>query len=278
MEERRPLEGIPIAVKDIFCTVGNKTLASSNILKNFKAPYESTVTKNLKDAGAIVLCKTTMDEFAMGSASDTCNLGNVINPWTKDFSNPLTPGGSSGGSAGIMAASGTCFSLGTDTGGSIRQPAFFCGVVGIKPTYGRCSRFGIIAFASSLDQAGPFTKNVEDGALALTHMVSYDNKDSTSSKEKMPDLFKNLKSGIKGFKIGIPKQYNIDGIPAEIKNFGIEVKKIKSLGAEIIDISLPHTKYALLTYYIIAPAEASANLARYDGVKYGFRSEKSLKI
>ena len=278
MEERRPLEGIPIAVKDIFCTVGNKTSASSNILKNFKAPYESTVTKNLKDAGAIVLCKTTMDEFAMGSASDTCNLGNVINPWTKDFSTPLTPGGSSGGSAGIMAASGTCFSLGTDTGGSIRQPASFCGVVGIKPTYGRCSRFGIIAFASSLDQAGPFTKNVEDGALALTHMVSYDNKDSTSSKEKMPDLFKNLKNGIKGFKIGIPKQYNIDGIPTEINElWNIGKKKLESLGAEIIDISLPHTKYALPTYYIIAPAEASANLARYDGVKYGFRSEQKFE-
>ena len=177
-----------------------------------------------------------------------------------------------------MAASGTCFSLGTDTGGSIRQPASFCGVVGIKPTYGRCSRFGIIAFASSLDQAGPFTKNVEDGALALTHMVSYDNKDSTSSKENMPDLFKNLKSGIKGFKIGIPKQYNIDGIPAEINELWDRgKKKLESLGAEIIDISLPHTKYALPTYYIIAPAEASANLARYDGVKYGFRSRQKFE-
>ena len=278
-EDRLPLEGIPIAVKDIFCTEGNKTTASSNILKNFKAPYESTVTKNLKDAGAIIICKTTMDEFAMGSASDTCNLGNVINPWTKDFSKPLTPGGSSGGSAGIMAASGACFSLGTDTGGSIRQPASFCGVVGIKPTYGRCSRFGIIAFASSLDQAGPFTKNVEDGAFALTHMVSYDKKDSTSSKEKMPDLFKNLKNGVRGLKIGIPKQYDIEGVPSEIKDLWNKGKKIlERLGAEIIDISLPHTKYALPTYYIIAPAEASSNLARYDGVKYGFRSDDAKSL
>ena len=277
-EDRLPLEGIPVAVKDIFCTEGNKTSASSNILENFKAPYESTVTQNLKDAGAIIICKTTMDEFAMGSASDTCNLGNVINPWTKDFSKPLTPGGSSGGSAGIIAASAACFSLGTDTGGSIRQPASFCGVVGIKPTYGRCSRFGIIAFASSLDQAGPFTKNVEDGAFALTHMVSYDKKDSTSSKEKMPDLFKNLKNGVKGLKIGIPKQYDIDGIPSEIKDLWNKGKNIlEKLGAEIIDISLPHTKYALPTYYIIAPAEASANLARYDGVKYGYRSKNKFE-
>ena len=272
--ERLPLEGIPIAVKDIFCTEGNITSASSNILKNFRAPYESTVTKNLKDAGAIILCKTTMDEFAMGSASDTCNSGKVINPWTKDISEPITPGGSSGGSAGIIASSGACFSLGTDTGGSIRQPASFCGVVGIKPTYGRCSRFGIIAFASSLDQAGPFTKTVEDGAFALNHMVSYDKKDSTSSKEIMPDLLKNLKKGVKGLKIGIPKQYNIEGIPNEINELWNKGKEILSnLGAEVIEVSLPHTKYALPTYYIIAPAEASANLARYDGVKYGYRSE-----
>ncbi len=273
IDERGALEGIPIAVKDIFCTEGNITSASSNILKNFRSPYESTVTKNLKEAGAIVLCKTTMDEFAMGSASDTCNQGKVINPWTENSLNPLTPGGSSGGSAAIMAASGACFSLGTDTGGSIRQPASFCGVVGIKPTYGRCSRFGIIAFASSLDQAGTFSKNVEDGAFALTHMVSYDNKDSTSSKIKMPNLFENLKNGVKGLKIGIPTQYDINDIPTEIKKLWNKGKEIfKKLGAHVTEISLPHTKYALPTYYIIAPAEASANLARYDGVKYGFRS------
>ena len=277
-EEFKPLEGVPIAVKDIFCTKGNKTTASSKILNNFIAPYESTVTKNLKDAGSIVICKTNMDEFAMGSASDTCFNGEVINPWTDDFSKPLTPGGSSGGSAAVVAASGACFSLGTDTGGSIRQPAAFCGNVGLKPTYGRCSRYGIIAFASSLDQAGPLAKTVEDAAYALTYMASWDKNDSTSANVKMPDLIKNIKDGIKGLKIGVPKEYIIDGMSNEIKQL-LENGRIwlRDQGAEIIDISLPHTKVALPCYYIIAPAEASANLARYDGVKFGYRAEGPFK-
>ena len=277
-EEFKPLEGVPIAVKDIFCTIGNKTTASSKILNNFIAPYESTVTKNLKDAGSIVICKTNMDEFAMGSASDTCFNGEVINPWTDDFSKPLTPGGSSGGSAAVVAASGACFSLGTDTGGSIRQPAAFCGNVGLKPTYGRCSRYGIIAFASSLDQAGPLAKTVEDAAYALTYMASWDKNDSTSANVKMPDLIKNIKDGIKGLKIGVPKEYIIDGMSNEIQQL-LENGRIwlRDQGAEIIDISLPHTKVALPCYYIIAPAEASANLARYDGVKFGYRAEGPFK-
>ena len=276
--ERLVLEGIPIAAKDIFCTKNNKTTASSNILNGFISPYESTVTNNLKKSGAIILCKTTMDEFAMGSASDTCNLGKVINPWTTDFEKPFTPGGSSGGSAGIIAASGACFSLGTDTGGSIRQPAAFCGVVGLKPTYGTCSRYGMIAFASSLDQAGPITRNVEDAAYALSNMASYDEKDSTSSKKEVPNLFNKLKNGVKGLKIGIPKEYNIEGISSEIKELWDKGKEIlSSQGAEIIEISLPHSRFALPTYYIIAPAEASANLSRYDGVKYGYRSKKEFK-
>ena len=216
----------------------------------------------------------SMDEFAMGSASDTCFKGEVINPWTDDFSKPLTPGGSSGGSAAVVAASGSCFSLGTDTGGSIRQPASFCGNVGLKPTYGRCSRYGIIAFASSLDQAGPITKNVEDAAYALTHMASWDTKDSTSANVKMPDLLQNIRKGVKGLRVGIPKEYIIDGMSDEIKKLLDHGRTwLKDMGAEIIDISLPHTKVALPCYYIIAPAEASANLARYDGVKFGYRAE-----
>ena len=277
-EEFNPLEGIPIAVKDIFCTKGNKTTASSKILDNFISPYESTVTKNLKKAGAILICKTNMDEFAMGSASDTCFKGEVINPWTDNFSKPLTPGGSSGGSAAVVAANGSCFSLGTDTGGSIRQPASFCGNVGLKPTYGRCSRFGIIAFASSLDQAGPITKTVEDAAYAITYMASFDKNDSTSVDVQMPDLYKNLREGIRGLKVGVPKEYIIDGISDEIQKLVENGRTwLKSQGAEIIDISLPHTKFALPCYYIIAPAEASANLARYDGVKFGYRAEGSFE-
>ena len=275
-EEFSPLEGIPIAVKDIFCTKGNKTTASSKILSNFISPYESTVTKNLKNAGGIVICKTNMDEFAMGSASDTCFRGKVINPWTDDLSRPLAPGGSSGGSAAVVAASGSCFSLGTDTGGSIRQPASFCGNVGLKPTYGRCSRYGIIAFASSLDQAGPITKNVEDAAYALTYMSSWDKNDSTSANKKLPNLMENIKKGVKGLKVGVPKEYIIDGMKEEIKKLVNKGRDwLKSQGAEIIDISLPHTKVALPCYYIIAPAEASANLARYDGVKFGYRPEEN---
>ena len=277
-EEFCPLEGIPIAVKDIFCTKGNKTTASSKILNNFVSPYESTVTKNLKKAGAIVICKTNMDEFAMGSASDTCFKGEVINPWTDDFSKPLTPGGSSGGSAAVVAANGSCFSLGTDTGGSIRQPASFCGNVGLKPTYGRCSRFGIIAFASSLDQAGPITKTVEDAAYAITYMASFDKNDSTSVEAQMPDLYKNLREGIRGLKVGVPKEYVIEGISDEIQKLVENGRAwLQNQGAEIIDISLPHTKFALPCYYIIAPAEASANLARYDGVKFGYRAEGSFE-
>jgi len=273
-EDFRPLEGIPIAVKDIFCTKGNKTTASSKMLNNFVAPYESTVTRNLKEAGSIVLCKTNMDEFAMGSASDTCFQGEVINPWTDDFSKPLTPGGSSGGSAAVIAASGACFSLGTDTGGSIRQPASFCGNVGLKPTYGRCSRFGIIAFASSLDQAGPITKTVEDAAYALTHMASWDKNDSTSVNVPLPNLLKNIKEGVRGLKVGIPKEYIIDEMSDEIqKLLQTGSTWLKEQGAEILEISLPNTKVALPCYYIIAPAEASANLARYDGVKFGFRAD-----
>ena len=277
-EDFSPLEGIPIAVKDIFCTKGNKTTASSKILNNFVSPYESTVTKNLKKAGAIVICKTNMDEFAMGSASDTCFKGEVINPWTDDFSKPLTPGGSSGGSAAVVAANGSCFSLGTDTGGSIRQPASFCGNVGLKPTYGRCSRFGIIAFASSLDQAGPITKTVEDAAYAITYMASFDKNDSTSVEAQMPDLYKNLREGIRGLKVGVPKEYVIEGISDEIQKLVENGRAwLQNQGAEIIDISLPHTKFALPCYYIIAPAEASANLARYDGVKFGYRAEGSFE-
>ena len=277
-EEFSPLDGIPIAVKDIFCTKGNKTTASSKILNNFVSPYESTVTKNLKKAGAIVICKTNMDEFAMGSASDTCFKGEVINPWTDDFSKPLTPGGSSGGSAAVVAANGSCFSLGTDTGGSIRQPASFCGNVGLKPTYGRCSRFGIIAFASSLDQAGPITKTVEDAAYVITYMASFDKNDSTSVDLQMPDLYKNIREGIRGLKVGVPKEYIIEGISDEIQKLVEDGRAwLKNQGAEIIDISLPHTKFALPCYYIIAPAEASANLARYDGVKFGYRAEGSFE-
>jgi len=273
-QDRLPLEGIPIAVKDIFCTKGNKTSASSKMLENFVSPYESTVTKNLKEAGAIILCKTNMDEFAMGSASDTCFLGKVINPWTINNQEPLTPGGSSGGSAALVAASGVYFSLGTDTGGSIRQPASFCGVVGLKPSYGRCSRYGIISFASSLDQAGPISRNVEDAALALKHMASYDKNDSTSAKDELPDLFKNINKGVKGLKIGIPKEYDIKGIPDEIKSIWYKgAEWLKQQGADVKNISLPHSKFSLPAYYIIAPAEASANLARYDGVKYGFRAK-----
>jgi len=278
IKDRLPLEGIPIAVKDLFCTKDQITSASSNMLKNFRSPYESTVTQNLKDSGAIVLCKTNMDEFAMGSASDTCNIGKVINPWTNINEKPLTPGGSSGGSAGITALNGVCFSIGSDTGGSIRQPAAFCGVVGLKPTYGRCSRFGMVAFASSLDQAGPITKSVDDAAYALKFMSSYDDKDSTSSKEQMPDLFSKLNDGVKGLKVGIPKEYNLDNLSSEIKNLWATGEKwLKDNGAETKEINLTHTTYALPAYYIIAPAEASANLARYDGVKYGFRAKGTFK-
>ena len=266
------LEGIPIGMKDLFCTDGVKTTAGSKILENFVPFYESTVSQNLWRNGAIMLGKTNMDEFAMGSANTTSFFGNVLNPIRSDDQKDLVPGGSSGGSAAAVA-SGQCFAAtGSDTGGSIRQPASFCGLVGLKPTYGRCSRFGMVAFASSLDQAGPITKTVSDAALMLQSMCSYDEKDSTSSKKLIPNFSDYKKFDLKGKKIGLPKEYIIDGLNEEIKKkFDHCVNVFKDCGAELIDISLPHTNYALPTYYIIAPAEASANLARYDGVRYGLR-------
>jgi aspartyl-tRNA(Asn)/glutamyl-tRNA(Gln) amidotransferase subunit A len=267
------LEGIPIGVKDLFCTKGVLSTAGSHILDGFKPEYESTVTRQLWNAGAVMLGKTNMDEFAMGSANITSHYGPVKNPWTKDGSDKtLVPGGSSGGSAAAVAAYLAPMALGTDTGGSIRQPAAFCGIVGIKPTYGRCSRWGIIAFASSLDQAGPMTRTVEDAALTLEVMSGHDAMDSTSAPLEVPNYLKNLNPDLRGKKIGIPKEYRVDGMSAEIEQLwqrGIDWAK--DAGAEIVEVSLPHTQYALATYYIIAPAEASSNLARYDGVRYGLR-------
>ena len=267
-----PLEGIPIAVKDMFCTKDIKTTASSKILENFYPTYESTVTQNLWNDGAVMLGKLSCDEFAMGSSNETAAKGNVINPWSK--TNPISPGGSSGGSAAAVAARSALAATGTDTGGSIRQPAAFCGITGFKPTYGRCSRWGIVAFSSSLDQAGPPTRTVSDAAIMLNSMAGYDNKDSTSANIEMPDLTSFLDKSIKGKKIGIPKEYTQDGISEDIvKFYDISIEFLKDSGAEIIPVSLPHTKYALPVYYIIAPAEASSNLARYDGVRYGIRNE-----
>ena len=265
------LPGIPIAVKDLFCTQGIKTTAGSKMLENFVPNYESTVTKNLWNEGAFLLGKLNCDEYAMGSSNETSYFGNVMNPIAEN----TVPGGSSGGSASALAADQTPTTIGTDTGGSIRQPASFTGTVGLKPTYGLCSRWGIVAFASSLDQAGPMTKTVEDSALMLEAMASFDKKDSTSINKKKENYFKNLNHNIRGLKIGIPKEYRVDGMPKEIDALWENGKKIlKDSGVEIVDISLPNTKYALPTYYIVAPAEASSNLARYDGVKYGFRSAK----
>jgi len=265
------LPGIPIAVKDLFCTLGVKTTAGSKILENFIPNYESTITKNLWNQGAFLLGKLNCDEFAMGSSNETSYYGNVINPIAEN----TVPGGSSGGSASALASDLTPTTIGTDTGGSIRQPASFTGTVGLKPTYGLCSRWGIVAFASSLDQAGPMTKTVEDCALMLEAMAGFDIKDSTSINKKKENYSKNLTESIKGLKIGIPKEYRVDGMSKKIDQLWEDGKKIlKESGAEIIDISLPNTKYALPTYYIVAPAEASSNLARYDGVKYGFRSSK----
>ena len=266
----KKLPGVPIAVKDLFCTKNVKTTASSKILNNFIPTYESTVTQNLWNDGAILLGKLNCDEFAMGSSNETSYFGDVISPIDKD----LVPGGSSGGSASALAAKLTPATIGTDTGGSIRQPASFTGTVGLKPTYGSCSRYGIVAFASSLDQAGPMTRNVKDAALLLEVMSSFDNKDSTSVDFKRPMYSKDLSKDIKGKKIGIPKEYRVDGMSDEIEKLWEDGKKyLKDCGAEIIDVSLPHTKFALPTYYIVAPAEASSNLARYDGVKYGFRTD-----
>lgn len=267
------LEGIPLGIKDLFCTKGIRTTACSHILDGFVPPYESTVTQKLLDAGITVLGKLNMDEFAMGGSNETSYYGPVINPWKANNSDAdLVAGGSSGGSAAAVAAHMCMAATGTDTGGSIRQPSAFCGVTGIKPTYGRCSRYGIIAFASSLDQAGPIAQNVEDCARLLTVMSGYDAKDSTSSQKDVPDFTQFLNQDIRGLKVGIPAEYRPDGLNAEIAacwDKGIEI--LKARGAEIVDISLPHTKYALAVYYILAPAEASSNLARYDGLRFGLR-------
>jgi aspartyl-tRNA(Asn)/glutamyl-tRNA(Gln) amidotransferase subunit A len=267
------LEGLPVGVKDLFCTIGVETTACSNILNGYKPVYESTVTQNLWNDGAVMLGKLNCDEFAMGSANETSARGTVASPWTVSGDDQdYAPGGSSGGSAASVAARSSLFATGTDTGGSIRQPAAFCGVVGIKPTYGRCSRRGIVAFASSLDQAGPITRDVADGALMLQSMVSHDAQDSTSVAEPMPDLIAGLNDGIKGMTIGIPAEYTMDGMDSEITSLWEEGRKwLEDAGATCVEVSLPHTQYALPTYYIIAPAEASSNLARYDGVKYGQR-------
>ena len=264
------LPGVPIAVKDLFCTKDVKTTAGSKILNNFIPPYESTVTQNIWNEGAILLGKLNCDEFAMGSSNETSFFGNVQSPIDKG----LVPGGSSGGSASALAANLTPITIGTDTGGSIRQPASFTGTVGLKPTYGSCSRYGIVAFASSLDQAGPMSKDVKDCALLQEIISTYDEKDSTSIDFKRNEYSKELTNNIKGKKIGIPKEYRVDGMPKEIEDLWTKgIEYAKDCGAEIIEISLPHTNYALPTYYIVAPAEASSNLARYDGVKYGFRSK-----
>jgi aspartyl-tRNA(Asn)/glutamyl-tRNA(Gln) amidotransferase subunit A len=268
-----PLAGIPLGIKDLFATQGVNTTAGSHILQDFKPPYESTVTANLRKAGAGMLGKLNMDEFAMGSSNETSTYGPVISPWRRKGSNVgLTPGGSSGGSAAAVAAHIAPGVTGTDTGGSIRQPAAFVGICGIKPTYGRCSRWGVVAFASSLDQAGPMAKTVRDCAILLEAMAGFDPKDSTSLELPVPQWEANLSSDLRGKRVGIPKEYRIDGVPSEINALwdrGIEW--LKDAGATPVEISLPHTKYALPTYYIIAPAEASSNLARYDGVRYGLR-------
>ena len=264
--------GIPLGIKDLFCTKGVDSQAASRILQGFKPEYESTVSQNLLDAGTITLGKLNMDEFAMGSSNETSVYGNAVNPW-KVEDRQLTPGGSSGGSASAVAADLCLAATGTDTGGSIRQPAAFTGIVGIKPTYGRCSRWGVVAFASSLDQAGPMTKTVRDAAIMLETMAGYDPKDSTSADIPVPNFEAMLTGDIRGKKIGIPKEYRMDGMPAEIEKLWEDgTAMLRDAGAEIVDISLPHTKYALPAYYVIAPAEASSNLARYDGVRFGHRA------
>src|SRR5476651_2725646 len=268
------LEGVPLAIKDLFCTEGVQTTAGSHILEGFVPPYESTVTTNLWKSGAVMVGKTNLDEFAMGSSNMTSYFGGVENPWKRKGDNrKLVPGGSSGGSAAAVAAYMVPGSTGTDTGGSIRQPASFCGIVGMKPTYGRCSRWGVVAFASSLDQPGPFARTVEDTALLLQAMSGHDPKDSTSAPLPVPDFASAARDpNIKGLKVGIPKEYRVDGTSPEITALwdkGVEM--MKAAGAQPVEISLPHTKYALPAYYIVAPAECSSNLARYDGVRYGLR-------
>ncbi|WP_424942273.1 Asp-tRNA(Asn)/Glu-tRNA(Gln) amidotransferase subunit GatA [Aliiroseovarius crassostreae] len=266
--------GIPLGIKDLFCTKGVPSQAASKILDGFTPEYESTVSQNLLDNGTVMLGKLNMDEFAMGSSNETSCYGNAVNPWRRgNEDTALTPGGSSGGSASAVAADLCLAATGTDTGGSIRQPAAFTGITGIKPTYGRCSRWGVVAFASSLDQAGPMTKSVRDAAIMLEAMCGHDAKDSTSADLPVPNFEAMLTGDIKGKKIGIPKEYRMDGMPEEIETLWAKgADMLRDAGAEIVDISLPHTKYALPAYYVIAPAEASSNLARYDGVKYGHRA------
>ena len=271
-----PLDGIPIGIKDLFCTDGVLTTAGSHILNGFIPTYDSTVTENLWENGAVMLGKCNMDEFAMGSANTTSYFGAAENPWRSDDRQkiPLVPGGSSGGSASAVASRLALAATGTDTGGSIRQPGSFCGIVGLKPTYGRCSRWGTIAFASSLDQAGPLTRTVRDAAIMLKAMAGHDPKDSTSANLQVPDFESALTNDVRGLRIGVPREYLLDGMPSEIEKLletGIEM--LRTAGATIVDVSMPHTKFALPTYYIIAPAEASSNLARYDGVRYGLRIE-----
>lgn len=272
------LEGIPLAMKDLFCTNGVRTTASSKILENFIPPYESTVSQKLWDAGAVLLGKVSLDQFGMGSSNINSHFGNVINPWTRkdDPSVQLTPGGSSGGSAAAVAGYQAMGATATDTGGSVRQPAAFTGTVGVKPSYGRCSRWGVIAFASSLDTPSFMGRTVEDATLLLQAAAGHDAKDSTSAMRDVPDWMAALKNtDLTGLKVGIPKEYNVDGMPADITNIWQQgAQWLKDAGAEVIDISLPHTHYALATYYILAPAEASSNLARYDGVRYGHRTSE----
>ncbi|WP_340646300.1 Asp-tRNA(Asn)/Glu-tRNA(Gln) amidotransferase subunit GatA [Phenylobacterium sp.] len=271
--EAGALEGAPLGIKDLFCTEGVRTTACSNILGNFVPTYESTITANLWRDGAVMLGKLNLDEFAMGSSNETSAFGPVVNPWRAEGSDrKLTPGGSSGGSATAVAADLCLGATATDTGGSIRQPAAFTGTVGIKPTYGRCSRWGVVAFASSLDQAGPIAKTVEDAAILLKSMSGHDAKDSTSLDIEVPDFPSFVGKSVKGLRIGIPKEYRVDGMPAEIEQLWEKgIAWLKDAGCEIVEVSLPHTKYALPAYYIVAPAEASSNLARYDGMRYGLR-------
>src|ERR1700761_8332961 len=272
--QQRALTGIPLAIKDLFCTTGVRTTAGSRILEPFVPPYESTVTANLLHDGAVFLGKTNLDEFAMGSSNMTSAYGPVENPWKRrqDTSAVLVPGGSSGGSAAAVAARLAMGATGTDTGGSIRQPASFCGLVGVKPTYGRCSRWGVVAFASSLDHPGPFARTVRDSAILLGSMAGHDPKDSTSAPMPVPDFEAACARGVKGLRIGVPAEYRSDGMPAEIDALWQQgLTWLRQAGAEIVDVSLPHTRYGLATYYIVAPAEASSNLSRYDGVRFGLR-------
>ncbi len=273
--ETGPIEGLPIAVKDLFCSEDVLTTAASHILDGFQPKYESTVTANLWRDGGVMLGKTNLDEFAMGSSNETSYYGMAVNPWRREGDEaPLVPGGSSGGSASAVAAGLAPAAIGTDTGGSIRQPASFSGIVGMKPTYGRCSRWGVVAFASSLDQPGPMTRSVRDAAIMLQSMAGHDPKDSTSANMATPDFEAALGGGIKGLRIGIPADYRVDGMPAEIEALWAQgIDWLKAQGAEVAEVELPMTKYALPAYYIVAPAEASSNLARYDGVKYGLRED-----